>query len=400
MYKCTLNDGFGKEDVLLYDNKRNVFFEDGKKLKVKVKDSNKPRNRRAYHIRVVLGRGCNLQCKYCRQRDSKTENLHSMDIETFYSNLKRFVGNKKIKQVDFWGGEPLLYFDKIQYLHERLSKEMGVKNFYFSTNGTLLNNVITDFLIRNKVYVSVSYDGDGQLLRGYDLEHDEKVVDCLRRLNDAGLVLFTPVMTKFNWDIYSYKEKVANLLKSDLFKIFFVPMAIVDEEGYEYRIPEERLMAMSNNLYENLIEGKLNEASNTFAKVFSFIKSLGGQVNYPSCLSAQENYLPLDLEGNILSCHNYNKDAVNQSNEKLYLGNISEIQLGKKLKIPIKEWLSRWNTRCSNCLVKYMCRGGCSFQTQEYEEYNCKMKFYYYLAFFGLAVSTMTGKSIKKIELV
>jgi uncharacterized protein len=399
VYKCVLIDEDNKEDAIFYNHQKNDFYKGGKRLRVKVKVSHKPLKRNSLHVRIVLGRGCNLKCKYCLQHDSKTESMGDINIETFYANLKRFVKNKKVGRVDFWGGEPLLYFNNIKYIHKRFSVEMGVKNFYFSTNGVMLDDEITDFIISNKIKISVSFDGDGQWLRGYDLEHDEKVVSCLRRINGAGLVSFTPVVTKFNWNIYSFKEKLTSILGGGKFSIHFCPVIIADDEGHEYRIPEERLLDMSNMLYKNFIGGELQEASFVLTTVSTFLKNLRRQISQPSCLAAQKNYLSFDLEGNILACHNFNKDITTSIfNEKLCLGNILDFRLGKKPKIPTKDWLDRWNNQCFDCLVKHMCRGRCIFQRHEYEEYNCKVNFYYFLAFFGFAVSLITGKSVKKIE--
>jgi sulfatase maturation enzyme AslB (radical SAM superfamily) len=106
------------------------------------------------------------------------------------------MGKKRINSIEFWSGEPLLYFDKIKQLHKKFTDEFNVKKFWFATNGKLLTDEVTDFITRNNIIVSISYDGDGQCLRGYDLEHDGKVVNNLKHLNEKKSSRFSSLNDK------------------------------------------------------------------------------------------------------------------------------------------------------------------------------------------------------------
>jgi uncharacterized protein len=320
-----------------------------------------------------------------------------MSVDDFYVSLKRFLNGKKLESVSFWGGEPLLYFDKIKELHRLFVNDSEKPFFGFSTNGILLNNEMTNYVIDNNINAGISYDGDGQSLRGFDLENDKNVVDCLRKTNDAKLLTFLPVMTNLNKDILLYQDKVERILGTKDFVINEIVIStVMDENGYKNRIPEEYLPIMSSKIYADYLNGKLNRIINEKKRAYAFILSIENKNRVFSCFATRENFIPIDLEGNLLACHNFNKGNV-CGGETLYLGNIKNMKLGKKPKQKTKALLDRRKRLCSDCLVRQLCQGGCAYQTLEYEEYNCMSHFYHYAAVFAMAVSIMTGRVVKEI---
>ena len=69
--------------------------------------------------------------------------------------------NKKEFALSFYGGEPLLNFENIKRIVD-FSKKLfnGWKlTFSITTNGTLINNEIIDFLISNDFQILISIDG-------------------------------------------------------------------------------------------------------------------------------------------------------------------------------------------------------------------------------------------------
>lgn len=97
------------------------------------------------NVTIYLTSKCNLQCKYCYIE--KNQNfLNEMDIpiaENQLSYWKQVLAfNKDIKytlrSLTFWGGEPLLSFDRLYTILPPFLKECKFLNtFNFSTNFTL-----------------------------------------------------------------------------------------------------------------------------------------------------------------------------------------------------------------------------------------------------------------------
>jgi uncharacterized protein len=325
-----------------------------------------------------------------------------MDGNSFFEHLKRFIGNKKIIPVQFTGGEPLFYFDTIKLLYRRLTDELNVHDFWFSTNGKLLTDEIADFIIANKINISISYDGDGQPLRGYDLEHDGKVVKILQRINKAKLLTFLPVMTCLNKDLVLYVENVRRMLKTNNFIISnFNFLSCKNSEGYKNRIQESDLPCVQSGIYYDYINGKLDNVSSIQRIVCDFLANTGIK-NYPKCLAEREDFISLDMEGNILVCHNFNKNMIPPGSDPILLGNIRDKKFGKELKQKRGVWIDRRRKQrqrpcCADCLVRYFCYGGCMFQDSEYREYDYMSNFYFFLPFFRIAAGMISGKVVERI---
>ncbi len=111
-------------------------------------------------IALLLTDQCNFDCVYCYQKNG-TQYLDPsrafQAIDYFYEYLAD--GGS----VSFSGGEPLLAFDLIEKCVEKIHKKKGRENksinFAITTNGSLLDEDILDFLERNKFSFMLSFDG-------------------------------------------------------------------------------------------------------------------------------------------------------------------------------------------------------------------------------------------------
>jgi uncharacterized protein len=117
---------------------------------------------------------CNLSCFYCifggdytdqyaLQQKEMTWDTAQKAIEFFFSRARK----EGRLRVDFFGGEPLLSFP----LMERIVKSIKERIFHrnqeliisVSSNGTVMNDKILDFLIKHDVLFQVSIDGEKEI---------------------------------------------------------------------------------------------------------------------------------------------------------------------------------------------------------------------------------------------
>ena len=77
---------------------------------------------------------CNLRCKYC---DTDFERRGQCRIDDMLDEIKRLMSEAPIHSISLTGGEPLIHWEAIRALAERLS---GVKMF-LETNGTLIDEL-------------------------------------------------------------------------------------------------------------------------------------------------------------------------------------------------------------------------------------------------------------------
>ena len=104
-------------------------------------------NRRAgrFNVIVVMNLDCNLRCTYCYEGNMKGKRYMSAETLGLLVDFleTRALSRGKDVHIDFYGGEPLLSFDDIRRVSERLkslSEGRGLTySFNLVTNGTLLS---------------------------------------------------------------------------------------------------------------------------------------------------------------------------------------------------------------------------------------------------------------------
>ena len=136
--------------------------------------------------RIVLNvtNQCNLACGYCYEysedRISQTAGKPKyMAEETAQASIdlliKESAGRPSI-HVTFFGGETLLNFpllrSSVEYAKRKAAAADKNVEFSLTTNATLLNETVVDFLSEHRIGVTVSIDGDRELNDRMRVFHD------------------------------------------------------------------------------------------------------------------------------------------------------------------------------------------------------------------------------------
>jgi uncharacterized protein len=109
---------------------------------------------------------CNLNCKYCYEGYNKLKRYMSEDtvdrsIEYIFNYFEDLDKNNFI--ISIHGGEPFLAFNTIKYIVYKFKKKCHDKNikafFATTTNATLLNDEMIEFIVNEICDVTVSIDG-------------------------------------------------------------------------------------------------------------------------------------------------------------------------------------------------------------------------------------------------
>lgn len=154
---------------------------------------------------------CNIRCTYCYYGGAYDgTRLHqnlapeagdlAAAIDSFLVDEQRVIDSQQA--IYFFGGEPLLGFNKMQevmeLIHDR-KKRLGVDLpnliLQVNTNGMLLNERIMEFLVENDIYMNVSIDGPN---------HD------LYRIDRRGKGTHDRVRAKVEWVAQNWPEYFAN----------------------------------------------------------------------------------------------------------------------------------------------------------------------------------------------
>lgn len=123
---------------------------------------------------LMVTQDCNLRCKYCcfsgeydNQRNHCKKTMpFEIAKKAVYNYHREFIRIKKKNIlakpiIGFYGGEPLLEFELIKktvdYIKRLFNEDVTL---LITTNGTIMNDEIEEFLIDNKINLTVSLNGN------------------------------------------------------------------------------------------------------------------------------------------------------------------------------------------------------------------------------------------------
>lgn len=114
---------------------------------------------------------CNLSCDYCIFGGAYANQAHLQNQQMTWEIAQKAIdfflsraSEDETLRIDFFGGEPLIAFPLMKRivgtLKERLKPRQQEMKIYISSNGTLMNEAIADFLIENQINLQISIDGE------------------------------------------------------------------------------------------------------------------------------------------------------------------------------------------------------------------------------------------------
>jgi len=118
---------------------------------------------------ICVTESCNLRCSYCcysgkypEHRSHSINGLKIQDIPNLISFIKDTLKSDTLR-IEFYGGESLLELEWIKSFVDRISNAFPKKQtcFELSTNGILLAETTTDWLVETDFHLFVSIDGVG-----------------------------------------------------------------------------------------------------------------------------------------------------------------------------------------------------------------------------------------------
>jgi uncharacterized protein len=356
-------------------------------------------------LKIQLGLSCNYSCEYCSQRFvPHAGETNKNDIEPFLTKLPQWFdggenGQGKGVQIQYWGGEPLVYWKTFKPLAEALHERYPDATMSIITNGSLLDDEKNAWLDQLGFSVSVSHDGPGQHVRGPDPLEDPKqraaILDLFKRLHPKKRFSFNAMMNRENMSRAAVRRFFIELTGVGDVQIgegsFIDPY---DEGG----LGESLMSAEDMNRYvwmafEELMLGKVTPENNQIAgmKVGGFIRSIaqGRHANAlnQKCTMDDPQNIAVDLRGNVLTCQNVSANSLAPNGLSHKIGTVDDLAAAKP--VTSRHWSKRDN--CRQCPVLQLCHGSCMFLEGELWQAACNNSFADNIPFFAFAFEIMTG---------
>ena len=310
---------------------------------------------------------CNFRCRYCfADEGAYHAKRESMSFETAKAAVDFLIknsGKRKVLEMDFFGGEPLMNLDvlkKTVYYAKEAGAKAG-KKFLFTTttNALLLNDETIAFFNEEMENVVLSLDGR------------KEVHDAIRKsINGKGTFdLIIDKIKKFislrgNKSYYvrgTFTAKNLDFSKDVLFiadqGVDSISMEPVVTEIDDLQIKAEHLPTIEKE-YENLCEAYLarHEAGEGFNFFHFNIDLEGGPClsKRVSACGAGNEYFSVTPNGDLYPCHQFAGDP------KFCMGNVLTGIERTDIREKFKNSCLFTRKKCENCFAKFICSGGCS----------------------------------------
>ena len=165
-------------------------------------------------ICLILGMACNFKCRYCIQKHLAPPHISkhpSKKVLEFINEQAqrrpRQISKRVPLKVQFFGGEPLLYFKTIQEVISKV-QEPNIE-WSLVTNASLLTDEMVDYLNEHKVRVNVSWNGRlSDRIRTDNVLMDSALVKRIARLDQFTI---DGVLSAYCQDPYQLREDVAKV---------------------------------------------------------------------------------------------------------------------------------------------------------------------------------------------
>lgn len=306
---------------------------------------------------------CNLQCKYCYAKASRTGEI--MNYEIIVTAVRKYAEKIYPNKLNvlFHGGEALLALEQIKLALDKL-KDVNNVTYGIQTNGVLLNNNNIEWLKKNNVVTGISIDGiseSNNCLRFYDLDNfTNRIIKLLYNNNDILHPLV--VVHKYN---YKNLIKIAKEFKEhDINKVTFNLLWLEKErDGEKYCTDENEIFKSMKEVYDFMLECS---DKNQFTFSEKNLKLLHRRVLYRKfdeymCMNtpcgAGRQEIAIDTNGDIYTCSVLLANAKNEN----FLGNVLDENDSNNIAINNLSIFNRVINNvedCCDCPYQKICGGG------------------------------------------
>lgn len=310
-----------------------------------------------YSITLEINQRCNLNCRYCYLGEKSGT---KMSIETAFKAIDMAFNKTKVHKdktlwIDFIGGEAFLDFPVMKQLVVYCEKKnVKIKyNLLYSvtTNATIFNEEILDFIVEKGFALKVSIDGN-------------KEINDLNRVSNSGYSVHDKILTNMEF-IKKFEERtgrfaqVTNVITRNNYKNYYDTLVYLTSDlGFKVidtgidlfvKWTEEEMKVLEENIrksFEYFIEAAKNNRGFRWEFADKLVQLKKGRKKFYTCgAGIISSYIRTD--GGIYACPG-------NLNVSVQLGTVSDGMNPLKIK-ELKEFDRIENEVCRDCNISEYC---------------------------------------------
>ena len=311
-------------------------------------------NRPYVSVNIATTLKCNARCYYCYEKGVKHDNFEKRQLPLLMEFLKERVKEKDTLALNWFGGEPLMNKEVLNFVSNGLKKD-GIPFYsYIITNGILINKrmVNTDFMKWNVKDVQITLDGLRETYEkrksyvGQKRNIFSRILQKIKLIAENGI----RVHIRLNVDKKN-KEEILELVKllnscyGQMKEVTWYPAFLT---GIGDKLTEEEKKSFVKDMF-NIIQNPTK---------MSIGNRLYSMPKIRACMRNDPNSFSVDVFGNIYSCEH----LVGKKTQTM--GTLKNFDAQKN----INRSDVKLRDECKKCVFLPKCMGGCASNLETNDE--------------------------------
>jgi uncharacterized protein len=315
---------------------------------------------------------CNLACTYCYEygEDKIVDTEHGaqskfMSEATARDSVEMLLRESgPVAHMTFFGGETLLNFPvlkaTIAYARRRAAEAGKTIDFSLTTNATLLQPEIIEFLADNEVGVTISLDGPRELQNRFRVFHNgagsydvvaPKIKELLRRHRSRPIGARV-TLTSETLDVTRIYRHLTE--EMGFWEVGFAPVTTSPNLGYAISDGGfDRMLGQFRELAQEFLEHAAADRHHGFSNVKDTLEEIHKGVSKAYPCGAGLGLLGVSTDGDVALCHRFaGSDAHRLGTVRGGLDRDAQVAFLQDHHVSDK-------TDCQTCWARPLCAGGC-----------------------------------------
>ena len=322
---------------------------------------------------------CNAHCFYCFENGYRKGKMSLETADALVEFLEKHWNGEKLG-ITWFGGEPLLASDIIDYISTKLTEKNIIYGCKITTNGSLLDGKLAQKAIElwhvEKVQITIDAVGDKyNRIKNYDKQYQDAFSLVMQNMQNA-LSMGINLKVRINFDPSKQDEALETmnyLLRrfnnANHLKIYFAPIDADDEivknisgdfdEYNEHPYISLIKFGRKHHLYRGFPDMEDDESTDHEYDTCGLLKKLKIYPSPINCYATCPNVFSIGPNGDIYKCHR----ALGR--KEYASGNIKTgIEENDAYKFFCNTALTY--SECAMCPILPICQGGCKINAQFY----------------------------------
>lgn len=317
-------------------------------------------------IELMVCQCCNLACTYCYASEGEYHNPGRMSEDVGKKAIDFLFALTKDDSVSisFFGGEPLINISLIkklvQYANQLSLHRKKRVAYSVTTNGTLIDDDVADFLIKNNFYVSLSIDGTqvGHDLCRVDKSGQGSYADSIKKVDllNKNHVSLRATSSPENCNYTEIADALYGLKETD----FYIGEAMnCFTTGKSLQLIEQSYEGLIEQFVADMECGRIKKCKAN-SLIYQNLKKIAYFKERSCSCTAFISTVAVDVNGEIYPCHRFVGSSYHIGNTN---GDGIDVQVAKELFA--QDFLKKSRKGCSPCWAQNLCVGGCPYLNQE-----------------------------------